>query len=111
MAESKFTGGVLGLWGMKLLAVPMAFLGFLTLGILSAWYTCFFKRWLCGHTYINGYQLRFDGGAIELWVRKIVWLLLTFVTLGIYLFFGFYTISRQRWFTSRTNFAGAPTVA
>jgi len=108
MGESRFTGGALGLWGIKLLAIPVLFLGVFTLGILWAWYSCFVQRWKTKHTFINGVQLRFDGRAIALWVRIIIWSLLTFITFGLYAFLGFRTIAKMRWFARHTHVITAP---
>ena len=45
---------------------------------------CIKKSWNVRHTVIDGYELVFDGNAIQLLGKVLVWLLLTIVTLGIY---------------------------
>lgn len=44
-------------------------------------------RWRCNHTVLDGKRLRFDGKAVQLLGRYVVWLLLSVVTLSIYAWF------------------------
>ena len=101
--ESKFTGSPLGYFGMKMLAIPMMFLGFFTLGLALAWFKCFYMRWVCKHTYIDGRQQRFDGKTFPLWIQNLIWTILVAITFGIYIFF--LSVRRRHWFTSHTHFA------
>ncbi len=59
--------------------------------------------WEIKHTVIDGRRLMFTGTAIGLFTNWIKWLLLTFITLGIY---GFWvSIALQKWKTKHTHFA------
>ena len=44
------------------------------------------ERWRAKHSFIDGKQLVFTGSALGLFGRWILWLLLIFVTLGVYTF-------------------------
>ena len=60
-------------------------------------------RWEAKHTVINGKRLVFDGKAIQLWDKLLLWLLLTLITLGIYgLWVG---IKVKKWKIEHTHFA------
>lgn len=100
--ESKFTGSGLGFVGWALLKMLLAIPSMFTFGIVGAWGTMAFHRWLASHTYIDGRQLRFDGGTMEFWVRRIIWAILIIVTLTIYLWF-FFPARKRHWFTARTH--------
>lgn len=102
--ESKFTGG----------AFANFFIGLIT-GIVSAVtlflaypaMVCWKKRWEANHTYLNGRKLRFDGKAIQLMGKYIIWLLLSLVTLGLYYVFCM-RVALEKWFTKHTHFAQTP---
>lgn len=81
MNESKFTGGVLGNLGTKML-VGLAFV--FTLGIGAPWAMCYRNKWIVEHTVIDGRDLAFDGKGVELLVACLKWLLFYIVTIGIY---------------------------
>ena len=60
-------------------------------------------RWEAKHTVINGHRLFFDGTAVQLFGKWILWLLLTIITAGIY---GFWAgIMLKKWKASHTHFA------
>mgnify|MGYP003442964178 FL=1 len=42
-------------------------------------------RWEAKHTVINGYRLAFDGKGAQLFGRYLLWLLLTILTVGLFL--------------------------
>ena len=107
MGESKFTGSVGQMFLMKLLLILIAIPSMFTLGILGAWYTMHFQRWIASNTYIDGRQLRFDGRTMEFWVQRLIWMILTVVTLFIYAIF-FLAVRKIQWFTARTHVADAP---
>jgi uncharacterized membrane protein YjgN (DUF898 family) len=99
MQESKFTGGLLGLIGIRLLSV---FLAIITLGLGIPWAVCYTQRWYTKHTYIDGKQLVFKGTAMGLFGQYIKWFLLTIITIGIY---GFWlNIKLHQWVISNTTF-------
>lgn len=60
-------------------------------------------NWEVKHTVINGHRLYFDGKAIQLFGNWIKWFLLSFITLGIYLFW--VSIALRKWKTKHTHFA------
>ncbi|NLM76809.1 MAG: DUF898 domain-containing protein, partial [Ruminococcaceae bacterium] len=55
------------------------------------------------HTVINGRRLAFDGTAFQLFGSWIKWLLLSFITLGIYTFW--LGIKLKKWKVKHTRFA------
>ncbi|MCL2850787.1 MAG: YjgN family protein [Firmicutes bacterium] len=107
--ESKWIGNPLGFLGRALLLFPVIIGGLLTFGILFAWYNCMMKRFIINNTIVDGKQLRFDGRAMGLWIRSILWMLLTFITFGFYALLGFRARARAHWVASNTHFADAGT--
>lgn len=81
--ESRFTGGLLGLFGIKLLC---GFLIIITLSIAVPWVVCIKQNWYAKHTFIDGEQLTFDGTGGQLIGNYIKWFFLCLITLGIYSF-------------------------
>lgn len=100
MQESKFTGGLLGLIGINILA---GLLMTITLGLGVPWAVCMREKWIAEHTIINGHQLKFDGTGGQLFGQYIKWWLLTFITLGIYSFW--LGIKMKQWTVKHTHFA------
>lgn len=74
----------------------------LTLGIAYPYALCLRQRWRAKHTYINGHRLVFLGTGIGLFGLWIKWLLLSVITLGIYLFWVAPRI--QKWVVENTDF-------
>ena len=98
--ESKFTGGLLGLIGINILA---GLITIVTLGIGVPWAICVRERWVARHTVIDGRRLYFDGTGAQLFGNYIKWFLLTLVTLGIY---GFWlSIKMKQWVVKHTHMA------
>ena len=90
--ESKFSGGVLpiflfGIWAPILLVI--------TLFLASPFVTCTVIRWICNNSTIGGKNYKFNGTAMGLFGRWIMWYLLTIVTFGIYSFWA--TRNQIRW--------------
>ena len=56
-----------------------------TVGIMFPFALVLLQRWQAKHTHFNGRQLAFTGSAVGLFGRWLLWLLLSVVTLGIYL--------------------------
>lgn len=98
--ESKFTGGLLGLIGINIVA---AIISIVTLGICVPWAVCLKQEWYAKHTIIKGKQLKFEGTGIGLFGHYIKWFLLTIVTVGIYAFW--LNIKMKQWVVSKTTFA------
>ena len=108
--ESKWVGNPLGFFGRALLLFPVIIGGLFTFGILFAWYSCMMKRFIINNTIVDGKQLRFDGTTMVLWVRRIIWMLLTLITLGFYAILGFRSASYANWVAKNTHFADAQTI-
>lgn len=98
MKKSEFTGGLLGLIGINLLAMLITTI---TLGICLPYAIVIIQKWYTEHTIIDGHKLTFDGTGIELFGQWIKWFLLTIITLGIY---GFWVnIKMKAWIVSHTH--------
>lgn len=98
-----FNGGAATYVGTAILGF---FITLLTLGICYPFALVLKERWRAKHTYIDGHQLVFTGSAVGLFGHWIKWLLLSIITIGIYLFWVGPRI--QAWVTVNTEFA-APT--
>lgn len=94
---SYFDGGLLQLIGWKILGNILTVMSF---GIAYPWAVCFIKKWEAKHTVINFRRLIFTGTGGGLFVKYIIWWLLSIVTLGIYLFF--LPIKMEKWIASHT---------
>ena len=100
--ESKYTGGAF----KRLLINLGVLLGSLfTLGIAYPFLVCIKEKWLKSHTFVNGRQLEFDGNGAQLIGKYIIWLLLSFVTFGIYASLRL-PLNMQRWKTKHTHVKG-----
>lgn len=100
MNESYFDGGLFELVCYKLLGTLITIA---TFGICAPWAITMVESYKARHTVIDGKRLRFDGTAVSLFGQWIKWLLLTFVTIGIY---GFWVqIKMTQWVTKNTHFA------
>lgn len=96
--ESKFTGGLLGFIGIKILQFLITIF---TLGIGVPWAIVMYQKWLTGHQTIDGHKLTFDGTGGQLFGSYIKWFLLTIITLGIY---GLWLpIKIMQWTTKHTH--------
>ena len=49
-----------------------------------AWAQCIFLKWETKHMIFSGYQLKFNGTALQLFFTVLKWLFLTIITVGIY---------------------------
>ena len=58
----------------------------LTCGLGAPWAICYIMKFVIGHAVIDGKRMRFDGTGGQLFGNWIKWLLLTFITCGIYSF-------------------------
>lgn len=81
--------------------VGTALRGFLitvcTLGICYPFALVLREQWRAKHSYIDGFPLVFTGSAVGLFGNWIKWLLLSFITLGIYLFWVGPRIAEWKW--------------
>ncbi len=96
--ESKFSGGLLGMIGIGILQYLIIVF---TLGFGLPWAVCLKENWYVKHTKIDGHQLTFDGTGAQLFGNYVKWLLLTFITLGIYSFW--LSIKMKQWVTKHTH--------
>lgn len=94
--STKFTfdGGAATYWGTAVLG---GMITLFTAGICYPFALVLMERWRAKHSFIDGAQLKFTGSAIGLFGRWIVWLLLMFVTLGIYSFWVAPRIQKWKW--------------
>ena len=96
--ESKFTGGLAGLIGTKILQFLIIVF---TIGLGVPWAVCKKQRWIASHTIIDGYQVKFTGTGGGLFGQYIKWLLLSIVTIGIYSLW--IPIKMQKWVAEHTH--------
>ncbi len=89
-----FDGGAATYVGTGILAVLITVF---TLGICYPFALVLKERWRAKHSYIDGQRLTFTGSGIGLFGTWIKWLLLIFITLGIYLFWVGPRIARWKW--------------
>ncbi|MDR2590704.1 MAG: DUF898 domain-containing protein [Oscillospiraceae bacterium] len=90
--ESKFSGGVGAIF---LFCIWAPILSVITLGLATPFIVCTVIRWVCSNSTIGGKNYRFNGTAMGLFGRWILWYILTIITIGIY---GFWSIRNQiRW--------------
>jgi uncharacterized membrane protein YjgN (DUF898 family) len=99
-----FDGGAATYAGTAILGVLVTVL---TLGICYPFALVLVERWRCKHTFIDGQRLVFRGRAMGLFGRWLLWLVLSILTLGIYLLWVGPRL--QAWKTVNTDFA-APAV-
>jgi len=99
-SKSKFTGTILGVIGIALLTYIICVF---TLWIAYPWARCIKENWYAKNTYIEGQQLSFDGNGFQLFGKYIIWMLLSIITLGIYLFW--VNIAMKKWVVKHTHFA------
>lgn len=100
-----FDGGAATYVGTAILG---ALITVFTLGFCYPFALVLKERWRAKHSYIDGRRLVFTGSAIGLLGNWIKWLLLSFVTLGIYLFWVGPRIARWKWQHTDFDTAWAP---
>lgn len=98
--ESRFEGSVIEYIGYSIIA---SLVTIFTFGLAFPWVDVMFQSWVCRNTIIDGRRLRFDGTGSQLFGNYIKWLLLTFITFGIY---GFWLFNKMtHWRVKHTHFA------
>ena len=90
----RFDGGAATYVGTGILA---ALITILTAGICYPFALVLRERWRAKHSYIDGFQLVFTGSAVGLFGNWIKWLLLSILTVGIYLFWVGPRIAQWKW--------------
>lgn len=104
----RFEGGAATYFGTGLLALAITVF---TLGICYPFALVLKERWRAKHSYIDGHRLVFTGSAWGLFGNWIKWLLLSIVTVGIYLLWVGPRIQQWKWeHTGFENPAVAPYV-
>jgi hypothetical protein len=78
---------------------------FITLGFSLAWADTQRRKWIYAKTYIGGDVLGYTGESVELWVKRIIWMLLSVVTFGIY-YFLVKPIREQKFLSEHLHFNG-----
>lgn len=79
--ESAFSGKWYQLAGVNMLC---NFVTLITLSFGQYWAHCYKLRWECKHKTVDGVKLVFDGTAMQYFAKRIVWVLLTIITFGVY---------------------------
>ena len=102
--ESKFTGSMFGLFGIRLLRMIMFPLGFITLGLASAWAKLVRLRWFNEKKIIDGVRIHNDAQLKQYWVKRVVWFLLMIVTVFIHRIF-FRANSELKFLSKHDKFA------
>ena len=90
----QFDGGAGTYLGTGILAVLITVL---TLGIAYPFALVLRERWRAKHSYIDGQRLVFTGTGMGLFGNWLKWLLLSIITLGIYLFWVGPRIAQWKW--------------
>lgn len=98
--RSEFKGGYFDYIGRIIIGFLITAI---TFGIMLPWAVVIIKRYEINNTYIEGYRLRFDGTAMQLFGNYIKWWFFTIITFGIY---GFITqVKMRQWVVKHTFFA------
>ncbi len=103
--KSGFTATVFNLFIEKIFMIWMSIV---TLGIAYPWLKCHYESFLASNTYVCGRRRTFDGTGWELAKKYLLWLLLSYVTFGIY---GLWLSNNVRkWVTEHTHYENEPAV-
>jgi uncharacterized membrane protein YjgN (DUF898 family) len=95
----RFDGDVGSYIGTFILA---ALIILFTAGFFYPFALVLFQRWKAKHSYIDGRRLIFTGTAVGLFGNWVKWLLLCFITLGIY---SWWVVPRMmQWIWEHTDF-------
>ncbi len=100
--DSRFTGGAFANFFIGFLT---GLLSVVTLGLAYPALVCWKLRWKAKHTYIDGCRLVFDGKAIQLFGKYLLWLFLSIITIGIYAMIAM-PLNMKKWETVHTHFEG-----
>lgn len=73
----------------------------ITLSFGQYWAHCYMKRWRYKHTTIDGERLKFNGRAMQYFGKRILWLFLTGITFGIFIFW--LKIKSLKWTVKHTH--------
>lgn len=98
--KSEFKGRSFGFYFRYFFAFLMTLV---TIGLLLPTAIAFVQKWYNQNKVIDGYQMRFTGRGIHLFGNYIKWMLLSIITLGIYLFW--LPIKFRGWIVKNTIFS------
>ena len=73
-----------------------------TLGICYPFAVCWMEAWHCKHLVVDGKRLHFDGNGAQLIGKWICWVLLSIITLSIYVWF--IPMKIEKWKAKHTHF-------
>lgn len=100
-AKSEFNGGMLANYFIRLATLIVSLI---TLGLAYPAMVCWKLKWEASHTYLNGQQLTFDGKAMQLMGKYVLWMFLSIITFGLYYIFSA-KLKLTEWQTKHTHFA------
>ena len=104
--ESKFDGSIFGLWGVNIVRVLCLPLSIITLGYMGAVSKRYRYAWFAKRKIYDGQTMKFDGTSGQLWGKRIVWLLLTIITIGIYTAWMMNNVKKWRYKHTKFNAPG-----
>ena len=96
--KGRFDGNIIVAFALNIVCL---FVNMITLFIAAPLTICWKERYKAKHTVYKGKRLSFDGKAGELFGKYIVWILLTFITFGIYGLF--VSIRLEKWKAQHTH--------
>ena len=101
-APSRFTGGAFANFFIGLISLIVTVCSlFLLYPVMKCWK----MRWEVKHTCINVRHMVFDGHAVQLYGKYLLWLVLSLITLGIYYLLCM-RINLKKWQTKHTHIEG-----
>ena len=97
-SNSRFDAGLLE---VLVESIVVALIIVFTVGLGTPWAICHHEKWLASKTTLDGKQLEFTGTGTELFGQYLIWLILTFLTVGIY---GLWVnLNLKKWIIARTH--------
>ncbi len=98
---SVFTGRMLANYFIGLATILVSLI---TLGLAYPAMVCWKLKWKASHTYLNGRQLAFDGNAMQLMGKYVLWMFLSLITFGLYYIFSA-ELKLTEWEIKHTHFS------
>ena len=102
-SASYYDGDLLTNW---FFSVVSFFCRTLTLDVAAPIVVCLRLRWRAEHTHLNGRRMIFTGKIRDLFAKNALWVLLSVVTLGVYV--PFKMLKMAKWETAHFHFVGVP---
>ena len=100
--ENKFIGTWGRFWWKRFCYILFAII---TLGLGTAWSITWMRRYAWGNTVVNGKKLVYTATGGAYFVKRLVWLILTIITLGIYALL-FRPIREEQFLVEHLHFEG-----